>query len=75
MPELQWEKGYLYVWMIFIGIVLFEIFIFHNVGWIELKYVAISFYLSTTSFPSSLLPFLLIPSSLILSSPFSVNYI
>lgn len=34
MPELTWNLGYLYVWMIFIGIVLFEMGLFWKVGWI-----------------------------------------
>eukprot|EP01113_Clastostelium_recurvatum_P050867 TRINITY_DN9741_c0_g1_i1.p1 TRINITY_DN9741_c0_g1~~TRINITY_DN9741_c0_g1_i1.p1 ORF type:complete len:434 (+),score=100.07 TRINITY_DN9741_c0_g1_i1:95-1396(+) len=35
MPELQWDLGYLYVWMIFIGIVVFELLLFRWMGWIS----------------------------------------
>lgn len=38
IPELSWDLGYLYVWMVFLGIVLFEIVIFWGVGWIEFKF-------------------------------------
>lgn len=37
MPELLWHLGYLYVWMIFLGIVLAEVIIFWAVGWLEFR--------------------------------------
>lgn len=51
MPELKWKQGYLYVWMVFLGIVLFEVIVFWFIGWINFAYLYVSL--------SLLLPFFL----------------
>mmetsp|Transcript_22360 Transcript_22360/g.36960 ORF Transcript_22360/g.36960 Transcript_22360/m.36960 type:complete len:432 (-) Transcript_22360:250-1545(-) len=36
MPELEWELGYLYVWMVFIGVFVLEMFIFWRKKWLTM---------------------------------------